>query len=98
VGEHVDVAEGRLPQLLGRRRVREQCPVGTRDFDIAPCVVPKAAHLVDVLCPIETLNRRLIAPVKRLLQEPCGGTLVSGNQDRFFVDDQIREAFEVMPP
>src|SRR5919106_4940315 len=97
MGEHMDVAEGRLPQLLGRRWVREQCPLGARDVSTAPCIIPKAANLLDVLCPIETLDRCLIAPVECLLEEPCSGTLMSSYQDCFFVDNQVREAFEVMP-
>ena len=31
------------------------------------------------------------------MEELCGGTLMSGHQDGFFVNGQVREAFEVMP-
>src|SRR5262245_17949978 len=45
---------------------------------------------------MEALERRLVASVKRLVQEPPGDIVVCGSFDCFFVNGQIREAPELM--
>ena len=46
---------------------------------------------------MEALDRGLVAPVERLVQEPPGDIVVSGSFDCFFVNGKIRESLELMP-
>ena len=50
-----------------------------------------------VLGFVEALDRRLVAPVERLMQEPPAGIVVSGNPDRGFVNGKVREVLEGKP-
>jgi hypothetical protein len=45
---------------------------------------------------MEALDRSLVAPVERFMQEPPGDIVVSGSFDGFFVNGKLRESLEVM--
>jgi hypothetical protein len=45
---------------------------------------------------MEALDRRLVTPVKRLMQEPSSDIVVCGSFDCFFVNGQIRESLDLM--
>jgi hypothetical protein len=46
---------------------------------------------------MEALDRGLVAPVERLMEEPPSDIVVSGSFDRFFVNGKVREALDLVP-
>ena len=76
--------------------MRQGSPIGPWDITAAQRLLLQEADSFDVLGFMEALDRSLVAPVERFMQEPPGDIVVSGSLDRFFVNGKLRQSLEIM--
>src|SRR5262245_34475607 len=97
MGEHMHIGKGSFDQLGRRGPVRQEGPIGPWNITAVQCLLPQEANSFAVLGLMEALDRSLVAPVERFMQEPPGDIVVSSSFDGFFMNSKIRESLKLMP-
>ncbi|HWN50366.1 MAG TPA: hypothetical protein VNO18_11180 [Xanthobacteraceae bacterium] len=92
----MNIAEGLSHDGIGCRRMAEYGPIGSRNIATLDCVVPKLAQRTFVFSLCELLNRGLMAPVKRFLDELSATLRLTCERNTLLAQIMIAGAFGAM--
>ena len=82
VGQHVHLAEHVPDEVFGRMRMRQDRPVGTRDFGALHGAVPECAEFFGGARLVELVDGRPMPAIERLLQQLGRPVPLAGQQHR----------------
>ena len=81
VRQHVHLGEDSANQRVISRRVRQRCPIGTRDLTALNRLPPQCTDLRHHLRSIELIDRDAMPPIQRLMQQFGATVLLAGDQN-----------------